>query len=53
MSKLNKFNKKLEGADCGLFFSAIHNIQAYLLDTNNQQKQEKYLLGVLKTKSNS
>ena len=34
----------------GCFVSVIHNIQTYLPDTDNQQKQEKYLQGVLKTK---
>ena len=35
----------------GCFVSVIHNIQTYLPDTDNQQKQEKYLQGVLKTKA--
>ena len=53
MKKLNKFNKQLQDAVCVLVFLAIHNMQTYLIDTDNQQKQEKYLPGVFKTKGNS
>lgn len=51
MKKLNKFNKQLQDAVCGLVFLAIHNMQTYLIDTDNQQKQENIYLVYLKLKA--